>query len=144
MEPKGTLLYKRPRELVNIETEDDAPPVWYWRDPPPTPTLDAIERLVQKKKRELYEQTRKESWQYLKSKKAFANPAHKGYGGPEDPWPFNSRRALNDARYRQGVKNAMRADWTAQNWKFEAKKLMDRVDAQLAVIELEEIKDLIF
>lgn len=69
--------------------------------------------------------------------KAFANPRSFGYGGGEHPWPFSYRRAFWDARYRQGVKNAMKADWTASNWKYAAKKMLEDIDQQLWESEME-------
>jgi len=128
MEPKGTRLYKRGRVLVNIETEDDAPPIWYWRDPPPEPSPEFVETKRLRERREEYERTRKESWKTFKNTKAFSNPLHHGYGGPDAAWPFTYVRAVKDLRYRQGVKNAIKADWTAQNWKFEADKLMETLE----------------
>jgi len=62
---------------------------------------------------------------------AFANPRSFGYGGGEHPWPFSYRRAFWDARYRQGVKNAIKASWTASNWKYAARKLMEDLDLQI-------------
>lgn len=67
---------------------------------------------------------------YLKSlqvtkPKAFANPLADGYGREE--WPFSKTKALKDGRYRAGVRNAIRADWTDGYWKYQARKLMYEV-----------------
>lgn len=60
--------------------------------------------------------------------KAFANPRAKGYGGDDDtPWPFDIGRARVDGRYRAGIRNAIRADWTAQNWKYYATRLLKEI-----------------
>jgi len=56
--------------------------------------------------------------------KAFANPNHHGYGGPEAPWPFDVKKAYNDGRYRAGIRNALGADWPASNWKYVARLLL--------------------
>lgn len=64
--------------------------------------------------------------------KAFANPGSRGYGGDEAPWPFDYQRALEDARYRAGIGNAIRSDWPAQNWKLAARDLLDMAEAQIA------------
>jgi len=68
--------------------------------------------------------------------KAFANPNSWGYGGGETPWPFSYERALTDGRYRAGIRNAYKADWTASNWKYAAKKLMKALLEELAWIEM--------
>lgn len=71
--------------------------------------------------------------------KAFANPNHSGYGHsynrPDEgaPWPFDSRRAYRDGRYRAGIRNAINANWTAANWKYHARFELDRIEADLAV-----------
>lgn len=67
--------------------------------------------------------------------KAFANPRSYGYGGPETPWPFDRRRAYEDARYRSGIRNAIGADWTASNWKFVAQRLLTEVVEDLLALE---------
>jgi len=54
------------------------------------------------------------------STKAFANPLQHGYGGGEAPWPFDHNRAYHDGRYRAGIRNAIKSDWTAQHWKYYA------------------------
>lgn len=59
--------------------------------------------------------------------KAFANPNSHGYGGPEAPWPFDRRRAYLDGRYRAGVRNALKSDWTASNWKHYAQFELDEI-----------------
>lgn len=56
--------------------------------------------------------------------KAFANPNSWGYGGGETPWPFDRQKALHDGRYRAGIRNAIRAEWTASNWKYAARRLL--------------------
>lgn len=80
--------------------------------------------------------------------KAFANFRSHGYGGPNTPWPFDRIRAYNDPKYRAGIRNAIAADWTASNWKFDAQRLLlevteDLLAAHIMVEDLErEERDL--
>lgn len=67
--------------------------------------------------------------------KAYANPNGPGYGGGETPWPFDTKRAYVDGRYRSGVRNAMNADWTAQNWKHAARAALQVVLENLLAAE---------
>jgi len=67
--------------------------------------------------------------------KAFANPRSFGYGGGETPWPFDRQRAMDDVRYRTGVRNAINANWTASNWKYEARLLLTQVLEDLLLLE---------
>lgn len=53
------------------------------------------------------------------------NPDAPGYGG--GPWPFDYHRALRSDGYRAGVYNAMRAVWTASNWKQATQDLLNHV-----------------
>jgi len=68
--------------------------------------------------------------------KAFANPSSWGYGGGETPWPFSYEKALLDGRYRAGIRNAIKSDWTASNWKYTARRLLDVLLEELAWIEI--------
>jgi len=68
--------------------------------------------------------------------KAFANPYSWGYGGGETPWPFSYAKALNDGRYRAGIRNALKSSWTASNWKHAADKLYAALLEELAWIEI--------
>lgn len=68
--------------------------------------------------------------------KAFANPNSFGYGGGETPWPFSYEKALLDGRYRAGIRNAIKSDWTASNWKYSARRLLDVLLEELAWIEI--------
>jgi len=64
--------------------------------------------------------------------KAFANPRSHGYGGHEAPWPFDRQKAINDGRYRAGIRNAINSEWTASNWKFVAKReLLQLLDDEI-------------
>lgn len=68
--------------------------------------------------------------------KAFANPNGKGYGGDKStPWPFDRARAYRDGSYRAGIRNAINADWTAQNWKHHARQLLMEVIEDLLYME---------
>lgn len=53
--------------------------------------------------------------------KAFADPHKPGYGG--GAWPFDIRKMRADFGYRVGLRNAIRSDWVASNWKSVALKL---------------------
>lgn len=55
----------------------------------------------------------------------YGNPDSPGYGG--GPWPFDKWQALYNDGYRAGVYNAMRAVWTASNWKQATQELLDEV-----------------
>lgn len=61
------------------------------------------------------------------TQKAFANPYGKGYGDSEAPWPFDHNLAYRDKRYRLGIRNAIKANWTANHWKYYAKRQLDRI-----------------
>lgn len=61
------------------------------------------------------------------TQKAFANPFGKGYGDSEAPWPFDHNRAYHDKRYRTGIRNATKANWAAEHWKYYAKRQLDRI-----------------
>lgn len=67
--------------------------------------------------------------------KAFANPYSFGYGGGETPWPFDRKRAYQDARYRTGIRNALGAAWTASNWKAAARPLLLEIIEDLLALE---------
>nr|DAV56496.1 MAG TPA: hypothetical protein [Cressdnaviricota sp.] len=69
----------------------------------------------------------------LKPILAYANPEGAGYGS--DGWPFDKKRAYTDGRYRAGIRNAMNADWTSQNWKFEARRLLQTILEDLLAAE---------
>lgn len=72
---------------------------------------------------------------YVNRPKAFANPAHPGYGGAA--WPFDMSMAMHNPAYRTGIRNAINAEWTDGYWKYEAKTLLSRVLDILIQIELE-------
>jgi len=64
--------------------------------------------------------------------KKFGNPDHPGYGGGD--WPFDLKKAYVDSYYRAGIRKAMAADWTAQNWKYYARLLyLDMLETLLAL-----------
>jgi len=67
--------------------------------------------------------------------KAFANPHSFGYGGGETPWPFDRKRAYQDARYRAGIRNALGAAWTASNWKAAARPALLTIIEDLLALE---------
>jgi len=69
--------------------------------------------------------------------KAFADPRKGGYGS--EYWPFNWKKALQYAPYRQGVYNAIKSNWTDGYWKYEASKLLYWVLDQVET--LEEVAD---
>lgn len=64
--------------------------------------------------------------------KAFANPYSYGYGGGESPWPFDHNRAYSDGRYRAGIRNALKSDWTASHWKHYAAIALRQVQHDIA------------
>jgi len=98
------------RVLVNLEVDPEKPPYWTF--------LDA-ELVAAVSKPRFVPPPRT-----IPRPKAFANPRSWGYGGGETPWPFSVERALLDGRYRAGIRNAIKSDWTASNWKYEAQRLL--------------------
>lgn len=74
---------------------------------------------------------RRDFARYVPQAKAFANPRSWGYGGGETPWPFDYNKAMRDARYRTGIRNAIHSNWTASNWQYAAKLLLLEVLEEL-------------
>lgn len=72
---------------------------------------------------------------YMNTPKAFADPHKPGYGGGE--WPFDKALALNNPKYRLGLRHAISSSWTDGYWKHEAKTLLLRVLDILIQIEVE-------
>lgn len=111
------------RVLVNIGSPED--PYWAFVDPvlvpvtaglrPPKPP--PVKRQKQKPK-------------------AFANPNHAGYGGGETPWPFDRVRAFQDGRYRAGIRNAIKSDWVASNWRYAAQRELAWITQDLIDLDL--------
>lgn len=73
--------------------------------------------------------------------RAFANPLSHGYGGSEAPWPFDTRKALVDGRYRAGIRNAIGSNWVADNWRAAAQVQLLQVLEDLLALE-DVIEDL--
>lgn len=71
--------------------------------------------------------------------KAFANPFGKGYGDGEAPWPFAHNRAYRDGRYRAGLRNAIKANWTASHWKYYADRQLRYVLECIGLDELDGV-----
>lgn len=117
-------MYTGKRVLVNLEVDPDLPPYWAYVSPKFLPTHPTPREVLEQKYAVVY--TREEKKE-RKEPLAFANPSSHGYGGGETPWPFDVERALRDGRYRAGIRNAIKSNWTAQNWKFEARRLLIRV-----------------
>jgi len=119
------MLHKgRKRVLVNIEIDPTQPPYWAFV-PENTVNIPNPPRAAKALKYEVvYTEAEKRE---RKEPLAYANPLSHGYGGGETPWPFDAQKALQDGRYRAGIRNAIRADWTAQNWKFEARRLLVQI-----------------
>lgn len=61
--------------------------------------------------------------------KVYSNPHDRGYGSVS--WPFDYSRAIRLRGYREGVRRAIQASWTASNWKFAASKLLQQVDSMV-------------
>lgn len=104
------------RVLVNLNPPDEQP---YWtyvdarlniQQPTPPPANYPIQPSKRKP-----------------AEKAFANPFGKGYGDSEAPWPFDHNRAYSDKRYRTGIRNAIKADWTSSHWKYYANRQLNRI-----------------
>lgn len=70
-----------------------------------------------------------------------ANPAHGGLDGPGSEWPFDRRRAYQDANYRRLVAKTIHDRFIGGNWRYHARinltAVLDDLAAAREMIENE-------